>query len=123
MIVASLVFLIGYLALLSHFFMGLAISSPAINKSKDAILEYPKAKEYKANGEKELYLRLKNDWGITKDHITVVTIAYGVSRGELNTKYFKNLRYRQDNFEVKPEVKYMIYDKSGQGLLSCGWSW
>jgi len=124
MLIASLVFLIGYVALLSHFFLSLTLTSPALDKSKDAILEYPKVKEYKSNGERELYLRLKNDWGITKDHVIAAGVGYEVLvKGEVSTKPFKSLRYRHDNLEVKPEATYLYRNQEGQGKLSFSWGW
>jgi hypothetical protein len=117
--IAGLLFFVGYMLFLTTL-MGLTISNPAINKSKDAILEYPKAKEYKANGEKELYRQLKTV-GVTRDHVTAATIVYGVARGEISTKYFKNLRYRRDNFELKPSAEYMVYQKSASCALNLNW--
>jgi hypothetical protein len=97
-------------------------SQQALDKSKDAILAYPSVRTWRGNGEREMYRQLKFV-GIGKNQVTAAAVGYSLFQGEFSTKPFKNLRYRKDNFEVRPEAKYMFYRKEGNGMLTLSWSW
>lgn len=66
---------------------------------------------------------MRNDYGITKDHLIASYIAYDLSQGQVRTSNFKNLRLKDGNFELRPEARYYIYTQEGHGILKLTWSW
>lgn len=116
MVLAIVVILIVYVALLSQFWG----TGQMLDKSKEALLEVPTIKTWKDNGTREGYRQL-GTIGITKTHTTVLAIGYGVAKGEVSTRYFKNLRYKDNAFEVKPEANYLVHKQEYRCSLNLIW--
>ena len=95
--------------------------SDAINTTRDALLQTKYVKknlkriERKAKGIAYKYI------GLEDDHWTYLMVGGTLAAGVVTTKPFKNFRFGDDEFYIRPDVEYRFNDNETKGNINLYW--
>jgi hypothetical protein len=87
--------------------------SLALKTTAKAISKTPTFRTARKQIEERVYRSLPVDKDTLK---TVVPAAIALSKGELSTESFVDLKYRKNGLEIKPDIQYNI--KNNEGYLN-----
>lgn len=89
----------------------------AADYARRAILEMPEVKERVKYLSGQAERTVLNYTGFDKKNLIYFTWAVPVATGKISSKPFKNFGWVEENWSVRPEIEYDLYNQGAEGSV------
>lgn len=95
--------------------------SDAITATRNALLQTEYIKKNLKRIEKKAKGIAYEYTGLKDNHWTYLMVGSTIAAGVVTTKPFKNFRYGDDTFYIRPDIEYRFGDNETKGNLNLYW--